>query len=60
MGPSIKTKCINTEPSILAVAVMTIISNIVILELPLPIAWKLQLPTIEKFQLTLVFSPGML
>ncbi|KAI4219043.1 MAG: hypothetical protein L6R36_008598 [Xanthoria steineri] len=57
-NPFIKAKCINTEASILAVACMTIVSNFVILGLPLPIVWKLQLPTIRKFQLTLVFSLG--
>ncbi|KAL8999138.1 MAG: hypothetical protein Q9169_001917 [Polycauliona sp. 2 TL-2023] len=57
-NPAIDAKCINTEASILAVAIMTIISNFVILALPLPIVWKLQLPTIRKFQLTLVFSLG--
>lgn len=59
-NPFIKAKCINTEASILAVACMTIVSNFVILGLPLPIVWKLHLPTIRKFQLTLVFSLGTL
>ncbi|KAL8708700.1 MAG: hypothetical protein Q9220_006425 [cf. Caloplaca sp. 1 TL-2023] len=57
-NPRVKAKCINTNAGILAVAVLTTVTDVVILCLPLPLVWGLQLPTIRKFQLTLIFLVG--
>ncbi len=59
-NPTIKAKCINTEAAILAVACMTIASDFIILGLPLPLVWKLHLPRMRKFQLTIIFLLGTL
>ncbi|KAI4140519.1 MAG: hypothetical protein LQ341_003806, partial [Variospora aurantia] len=57
-NPNILGKCINHEAAILAVAILTVTTDFVILFLPLPLVWKLHLPTNTKFQLTLVFLLG--
>ncbi|KAL8855422.1 MAG: hypothetical protein Q9178_007934 [Gyalolechia marmorata] len=59
-NPTIKAKCINDQAAILAVACMTIVSDFIILGMPLPLVWKMQLPIIRKFQLTIVFLLGTL
>ncbi|KAL8698486.1 MAG: hypothetical protein Q9201_006541 [Fulgogasparrea decipioides] len=59
-NPFIKAKCINTEGGILSAAVLTIVTDVIILCLPLPSVWKLQLPTIRKFQLICIFLLGTL
>ncbi|KAI4196374.1 MAG: hypothetical protein LQ346_003233 [Caloplaca aetnensis] len=58
-NPLTKGKCINGEAAILAVATMTIVTDFIILLLPLPLVWKLHLPKIRKFQLTLIFLLGI-
>ncbi|KAL8787667.1 MAG: hypothetical protein Q9213_002098 [Squamulea squamosa] len=57
-NPLIKAKRINTEAAILAVACLTTATDFIILALPLPLVWKLHLPTVRKFQITLVFLLG--
>ncbi|KAL8906230.1 MAG: hypothetical protein Q9207_002152 [Kuettlingeria erythrocarpa] len=58
-NPFIKGKCINDgEAAILTFAIMTIVTDFVILLLPLPLVWKLRLPKIRKFQLTFIFLLG--
>ncbi|KAL8719100.1 MAG: hypothetical protein Q9181_008106, partial [Wetmoreana brouardii] len=59
-NPTIKAKCINTSGGILAAAVLTIVTDFIILCLPLPSVWKLQLPIIRKLQLICVFLLGTL
>lgn len=58
--PFTKAKCIVGGTSILAVAIITTATDFVILLLPLPLVWKLQLPNTRKFQLTLIFLLGIL
>ncbi|KAL8904325.1 MAG: hypothetical protein Q9171_007088 [Xanthocarpia ochracea] len=57
-NPTIKAKCINEQAAILAIACMTIVSDFIILGLPLPLVWKMHLPRIRKFQLTIIFLLG--
>ncbi|KAL8951208.1 MAG: hypothetical protein Q9222_002811 [Ikaeria aurantiellina] len=57
-NPLIKAKCIDSNAAILAVAILTTLTDFVILGLPLPLVWRLQLPTIRKYQLTVVFLLG--
>ncbi|KAL8910937.1 MAG: hypothetical protein Q9172_007761 [Xanthocarpia lactea] len=57
-NPTIKAKCINNQAAILAVACMTIVSDFIILALPLPLVWKMHLARIRKFQLSIIFLLG--
>ncbi|KAL8682884.1 MAG: hypothetical protein Q9186_001130 [Xanthomendoza sp. 1 TL-2023] len=57
-NPFVKGKCINTAAAILAVACLTTATDFIILGLPLPLVWRLHLPTIKKVQLTVVFLIG--
>ncbi|KAL8863808.1 MAG: hypothetical protein Q9174_007542, partial [Haloplaca sp. 1 TL-2023] len=59
-NPYIDAKCIDTNAAILSIAVMTIATDVVILGLPVPLVWKLQLPQAQKVQLTGVFLLGTL
>ncbi|KAL8880819.1 MAG: hypothetical protein Q9198_001847 [Flavoplaca austrocitrina] len=56
----IEAKCINTDAAILAVAVFTVVTDCIILGLPLPFVWKLQMPRVRKLQLTALFLLGAL
>ncbi|KAL8685241.1 MAG: hypothetical protein Q9218_007885 [Villophora microphyllina] len=57
-SPFIKAKCINSDAAILAVAVMSIVTDFIILALPQPLVWKLHLPKVQRLQLTGVFLIG--
>ncbi|KAI4087818.1 MAG: hypothetical protein L6R37_008278 [Teloschistes peruensis] len=58
-NPFIKAKCINGEAVVLAVAVLTTVTDLIILGLPLPLVWKLHLPALQRLQLTGVFLIGL-
>ncbi|KAL8637525.1 MAG: hypothetical protein Q9228_005210 [Teloschistes exilis] len=58
-NPFIKAKCINGEAAVLAVAVLTTVTDLIILGLPLPLVWKLHLPALQRLQLTGVFLIGL-
>lgn len=57
-NPLIKAKCINNEAAVLVVAILTIITDFIILCLPLPLVWKLQLPMSRKIQISLILLLG--
>ncbi|KAI4234895.1 MAG: hypothetical protein LQ352_008145 [Teloschistes flavicans] len=58
-NPLIKAKCINGDAAVLAVAILTIITDLIILGLPLPLVWKLHLPALQKLQLSGVLLIGL-
>jgi hypothetical protein len=58
--PSLPGHCINQVGTWIANAASTIMTDLVILVLPMPQVWKLQLRLSEKLALTLAFSLGFL
>ncbi|KAG8410067.1 hypothetical protein J3459_007766 [Metarhizium acridum] len=58
--PAIEGRCVSELGVWLANASSTIFSDVVILLLPIPQVWRLQLKTLEKVGLTLVFGLGFL
>ncbi|TWU77311.1 hypothetical protein ED733_004934 [Metarhizium rileyi] len=56
--PDVEGRCVSELGVWLANAGSTILSDMVILLLPMPQVWKLQLRTLEKLGLTLVFGLG--
>jgi hypothetical protein len=58
--PDIDGRCVSELGVWLANASSTIVSDIIILLLPIPQVWNLQLKKYEKIGLTLVFSLGFL
>jgi len=59
-NPEIPGRCINQVGTWIANAVSTIATDLVILLLPLPQVWKLQLRTSEKIAVSIAFSLGFL
>lgn len=58
--PDIEGRCVSELGVWLANASSTIFSDVIILLLPIPQVWRLQLKTFEKVGLTLVFGLGFL
>lgn len=58
--PQIPGRCINQVGTWISNALSTILTDLIILLLPLPQIWKLQLRKTEKMGLTLAFSLGFL
>lgn len=58
--PQIPGRCINQVGTWIANAVSTIATDIVILLLPIPQVWKLQLRLSEKIAVSIAFSLGFL
>ena len=58
--PHVHARCINFTASTIAYAVINIFTNILVLALPVPIIWRLQLSTSRKMILTLIFMLGSL
>ncbi|KID75583.1 uncharacterized protein G6M90_00g046370 [Metarhizium brunneum] len=56
--PAVEGRCVSELGVWLANASSTIFSDVVILLLPIPQVWRLQLKTLEKVGLTLVFGLG--
>ncbi|KAL8825258.1 MAG: hypothetical protein Q9170_007866 [Blastenia crenularia] len=57
-NPLIKGRCIDSETMILVVAILTVVTDFVILGLPLPLVWKLQMRRTRKIQVSLIFLLG--
>lgn len=58
--PHLPGRCINQVGTWIANAASTIFTDLVILLMPIPPIWKLQLKQIEKIGLTFAFSLGFL
>ncbi|KAF6239402.1 hypothetical protein HO173_002664 [Letharia columbiana] len=56
--PSIQGHCINTYDWWMSSAISSVIIDLIILLIPLPILWKLQLPPLRKYLLLGVFVCG--
>jgi hypothetical protein len=52
--------CINRGAVYIMQAVTNIVTDIVLLLLPIPIVWKLQMPVVQKIGLVLIFVVGSL
>ena len=57
---SVHARCLNFTSSTIAYAVVNIFTDIVVLALPGPVIWRLQLSTPRKVALTLIFMLGSL
>jgi hypothetical protein len=56
---SLATKCINTRKQAFAFATSDFITDVIILVVPIPMIWKLRLPTGRKVAITAVFLIGL-
>lgn len=57
-NPSVKGRCINSDDLYLACSSFNILTDFVILGLPMPKLWKLKISTTQKIQLTITFALG--
>lgn len=57
---TIKPSCLDTETFIIAMAVPNLLTDVVILLLPIPIIWRLQLALSQRFALSFMFLLGSL
>ena len=57
-NPFIKAKCYDTNVLILVPAILTVITDLIVLVLPIPLVWKLRLPMWRKVQTTSIFFLG--
>lgn len=57
-APWVDGHCIDLKATFLAIAVPSILTDIAILSLPLPLVWKLQTKLWQKISLTAVFLLG--
>ena len=57
---SVEAKCYDLRPQVIAAAVQNVVTDIIILCLPIPIVWKLQMATERKLQLVGLFALGSL
>ena len=53
--PEIKGYCINTDIGATVIATLNVLTDFIILILPMPILWRLQKPTKEKIQIMGMF-----
>jgi hypothetical protein len=56
--PGITPKCLDYAAMIVACGVINIITDIIMLVLPIPVLWKLQVSQHRKLALTLMFLTG--
>ncbi|KAI9681517.1 MAG: hypothetical protein M1817_002801 [Caeruleum heppii] len=56
--PGTEGKCVNVNIYYLLSGLITIITDVIILILPMPVVWKLQIPKSQKFALTGIFVLG--
>ncbi|CRG89974.1 hypothetical protein PISL3812_07014 [Talaromyces islandicus] len=56
---SIPGHCLSRNPGAIANSVATIVGNVMVLVLPIPQIWKLQLRRMEKVLLTMIFGLGI-
>ena len=50
----------NTRTSVIAISIPNIVTDVIILLLPLPVIWKLQLHFKKKIAVSAIFSLGIL
>ena len=58
--PELEGHCINNEILLLADCISSIVCDFLVLVLPMPLIWNLQLPVTKKLGLTAVFATGLL
>ncbi|KAL8679707.1 MAG: hypothetical protein Q9186_004025 [Xanthomendoza sp. 1 TL-2023] len=56
--PSVKAECINIGTATTAIAALNVATDFTTLTLPLPLIWRLQLPTAQKLQVSGIFLLG--
>ena len=56
--PSVKVRCINSNNVYLVCSSLNIATNVIILAMPMPKLWKLQMARTEKVQLSIIFALG--
>ncbi|KAL9037606.1 MAG: hypothetical protein Q9214_005629 [Letrouitia sp. 1 TL-2023] len=59
-NPLVKAHCDNTNATILVMAIFNVVTDVIVLVLPMPVVWGLQLPKTRKFQVMAVFLLGSL
>ncbi|KAK3374546.1 hypothetical protein B0H63DRAFT_418684 [Podospora didyma] len=59
-NPAIKGKCGNQVASFIAIGAFNIVTDILILALPIPTVWALKMATAAKIGLTAVFALGLI
>ena len=57
-NPDVKGRCINSDDLYLACSSFNIATDFVILGLPMPKLWRLNVSITQKIQLTLIFALG--
>ena len=55
---SVKGRCINANDVILVCSSLNIATDVIILAMPMPKLWKLQISRTEKMQLSIIFALG--
>ena len=56
--PSVKGRCIKTNDVYLVCSSLNIATDVIILAMPMPKLWKLQISRTEKMQLSIIFALG--
>ncbi|KAI4215198.1 MAG: hypothetical protein LQ351_002513 [Letrouitia transgressa] len=59
-NPLVSAKCNNTNATVLVMAIFNVVTDVIVLVLPMPVIWELQLPKTRKFQVMAVFLLGSL
>ena len=59
-NPPINGHCFSLEAPMQASAVFNVFSDFLILILPMPCVWRLQLPLKKKILITMIFAAGLL
>lgn len=57
---TVKGTCGNRQGSFIAIGAFNVVTDWIILTLPIPTVWKLQMPRSGKIALTFVFTIGLL
>ena len=56
--PTVAGACINFESVIISGGILNIVTDFMILTLPMPLVWQLQVPTAKKRTLSIMFGIG--
>ena len=56
--PTVSGRCINYGSSVRATGIVNIITDFVLLGLPMPLVWRIKTSTTKKWQLTVTFMLG--
>ena len=57
-NPQVKGKCINLSAELIASSVLNVVTDFLLLVLPLPILWRLQISMERKLELIGIFLLG--